>query len=399
MEFTVKLPTGSAIGRVVACLDGHLMPTVSAPPDAYGVKGSYFHEFMRAVGKDGPEVRDAALEAIPADDPARDLCTDLEVDKIPRGGHHEPAFAWNPDTGEARLLGENIQRAYEQHGADLTKEYVLSMDFAGVMQDRRGIVIDYKSGWQIVAAKDSWQLKDAAVQHAAVSGCDEIVAAHLIQRGDRPRWDIVEWGPMDLAGFREELRDLARRLRARGPQTYDTANVVEGDHCRYCPAFNRCPAKVGLVREMARAMDTSFVELRQVVSPENAAFVWRTLDQFDGIAKALRRQVEKLAEREPIDLDNGYVLRLAQGEPKDKVVDPRQALAYIGEAYDIEASLAAQSTNKTNIAAAMKGWARRTGRMTPSDAVDDAIKALRDRALIEKVCADEAVREVRKDRG
>lgn len=175
--------------------------------------------------------------------------------------------------------------------------------------------------------------------------------------------------------------------------------VIEGSWCVYCPAFNRCPAKVGLVREMVDAMTNGGALSSRpvdgaIVTADNAARVWRKLDAVESIAKRMREQIEKLAEQEPIDLGDGYELRLSEGEPKEKITQPSVVLALLGEWTDEVTAREAASTSKKAIATVVRGWARKVGEV-PAVVEERVFKALRAANLLEDKVGDEKVREVR----
>lgn len=393
------LPSASALPRSMGCPESNAMAGTVEATSSDAARGNTVHGFMYRISQDGPEGREAALALVPMDDPGRQACEDIDVTRVPRGGHLEPAFAWNPYTREGRLLGQNIGRAYEQY-IDRRMFYVGSADFFGLMVDRRGILIDYKTG-RPMPARDSWQLKGLAVMAAAVSGVDEIIATHLVVRGSSIFWDTVEWDALQLASFAEELAAHAGALRAL-PERLEPAmaNVVEGEWCKYCPSFTRCPAKVGLVREMVDAMSTGGALAKQTefeLTRQNAAFVWRQLDAYNAIEKRMRQQVEKFAEREPLDLGDGWELRAAPGEAREKVTRPADALKMLELHYDAETARAAAGATKTSILDAVKAWARRTG-ASLRGSESSALTLFREAGVLEKVEGDVKVREVKAGR-
>lgn len=394
-----KLPSASALDRAMACRSSEVIPHVEEAPNVYGEAGSTLHAFLERIGKEGPDARGAALDAIADDDPGKPLCEAFDVSMVPLGGHHELALAWNPDTDEGRILGEGIDRQYEAHGADRLREYVGSEDFGGILPGGRGLVLDYKSG-RPKRARESWQMRGLSVMKAAAAHVDEIIGAHIVVRGSgQPYWDWFEFDALMIASFKEEMRDLAADLRKR-PDVTDGRGlrVVEGDHCTYCPAFVRCPAKTALIHEMSVGL-----------APANATFdsievsaippLWLELDRYEAMIKRLRGQCEKVAERlGPIQLGNGYELRVAEGEPRDKITDAARAYALIVEHFDEQTARESIGMTKAALGRAAKGWAHRTGLATSSDAEDRIVGLLRREGAMERKSTDAKVREVKTGR-
>lgn len=390
----MKLPSASALQRAFACPESFALPQVEEVASVYAESGTTIHEMLRRIGKG--ESKEDILRDIPEDDPGRQACEDIDTDKVPRSGHHELALAWDPETGIGRMLGENIGRQYEKLGVDRSRELCGSVDYGGVLADRRVLVLDYKSGWQLIPARESWQLKFLSVAQADAAGADEAIAGHLVLRGTSVRWDVVEWDALALAGFRAELRQLVSDLQAmKSIEDLEHANVVEGVHCKYCPAHQRCPAKVGLVRHLVQlTMGPARVDAMTV---SEMAQAWRKLDAYDAVAKRLRAEIEKQAELAPLDLEDGYELRVAPGSPKDKVINPSQAIALLRTHFGEQTALEAVGTSKASIVGAAKSWARRTGTNLKA-AEERALALMRSEGVIEKTSAESAVREVRKGR-
>lgn len=364
MGAALVLPSGSAVDRAITCIDSEFItPRRITAPNPYSDHGNTVHTFIRAIGSGTP--RDEALAEISEDDPARQACEDFDVENIPAGGHFELALAWDFAAGKGRVLGENLGRAYEAAGADRSKEYVLSIDFGGVRQDRVGIIVDWKTGWTVKRAKDSWQLKLGAVAVADMHGLEEVVVAHLyLRNGTEPRWDIYEIDALELAAIRKALRALAQQLTDRRP----TGVLVEGEHCRYCPAFKACPAKTSHMRALAVMMQDdppnltglpAVVEGREIDGARARAAVL-LLERYDAAAKQAWKELEEYARMHPIDLGDGRVMKEAPGDERDKVIQAKQALATLAENCDQVASDKATTTTKKLLEEAAADFARRT---------------------------------------
>lgn len=387
-----QLPSASELQRAIACPASFATEGIVEEAGEAAQRGTTVHEFIRRV-LSGESV-EAALEAVPHDDPGRQLCEQLDTALLPQGGEQEVALAWNPATEEGRVLGHNIQRAYEAHGADRAAELVGSIDFAGMITPQRLVILDFKSGKR-TRADASWQLKGLGVMGAAAFGATEVLAGLGFIRGDRISWDFVELDALALGQARARLHEMCKALGQAHTIRFEQAPLAEGEHCFYCPAWKRCPAKTALVRKLSGIADGDHAWLP--VQPDQAAAAWRLLERYDEISKRARAELEQWAAREPIDLGDGRTLRLAPGEMRDHVLDGPGAIRALAEETDEACATAAIKTTKGAIEDAAAEYARRVD--VPIARVKKAvIEALRGRGLIAKVPGEQKVRIVRADR-
>ena len=151
------------------------------------------------------------------------------------GWSAEVAYAYDPQTGEARELGSGLQRDYSGAKAG---EMAMTMD-ARNMSDG-ALIIDWKTGKQANAerAKDHGQGKLLALAVARAHGLDAVAfeIVHVATTGitvDRALYDGFA-----LDDYAEELRDIDCRVRA-GQQEPNP-----GTHCHslWCPIVAGCPA-------------------------------------------------------------------------------------------------------------------------------------------------------------
>lgn len=378
----------SAVQRAISCPESFSLPQVEVESDDRAARGTTAHAFLRNV-LSGEMTREEALAMVPADDAGRGACEAAELSQLPRGGRHELAVAWDPVLDRARVLGKDIGRAYEEHGADREHELVGSIDLCGDLLDRRVFVFDFKTGRPQYSARDSWQLRAGAVIWSLLRGADEALVGHLIVNDD-VRWDLWEIDAIALADYKVQLRDLALRMKRQTRRAdLSEADVAEGGHCKYCPAWNRCPAKTGLVQHMSTIVRTGGTAA--YLQPATIATAWRMLDKYDEVAKKMRAEIEKHALRAPVDLGDGWELRSAPGEEKDVITDPVKAIMIVEREIGPKAMLKAASTSKRAITAACKAAGGQ-------EMVTRVLGKLRDSGCLEKRAAEEKVREVRKDR-
>lgn len=143
---------------------------------------------------------------------------------VPQDSQAEVAYALSPD-GTIRVLGHDIGRAYEEHGAG-PDDICGSVDVVGT--DR---VIDYKTGSPRGEAQESWQLRFAAIAAGV-----ERAEFHYVSEAGRVKVDRADYTEKRLAIDLNKLVQLARRKRS------DHAAPVYGAHCDelYCPARAMC---------------------------------------------------------------------------------------------------------------------------------------------------------------
>lgn len=399
------LPSASELDRAIGCPSSFAIPRIDAEPGEAALAGRTVHEFIRKVldGAD-PEL---VLESLDRDTPGRDLCEALDVAQLPRGGDQEVAVAWDPATCGSKLLGKNIDREYEQHGADRSMEITGSADFVGQRDAETLVVLDYKSGRR-TAAEQSWQLRWLAMVFAELYGARKVVAGLGFLRGSRIFWDWVELDALSFAATRAAMRRMVNAImtatKAEQPM------LREGSYCFFCPAWKRCAAKVGLIREMGNGIAiegqtlTGLVELPagqrlneeglREVNDAVVASLFLKVERWEAALKRVRAEAEAYAARRPIDLGDGRTLRLASGDYRDQVTSGPEAIRELSEVTDEECAGAAVRTTKGAIEEAVAGYAKRVG--TPIGKTKKAaIEHLRGRGLILKVPGEEKVRIVK----
>lgn len=147
------------------------------------------------------------------------------------GWRTEVAYAYNPTTGEGRILGYNIGREYEKHGLK-PGELAGSADIA-VLSGETVIVWDWKTGRTIGAGAQA-QLEWLGLFAARATGAwhAKVIALHVTETGVIE----TEWFLDDVALWRvaEQLRIDVNAIEDAWPQP--------GSHCDncYCGARANC---------------------------------------------------------------------------------------------------------------------------------------------------------------
>lgn len=253
------------------------------------------------------------------------------IDWFGREPRYEVALAWHPQTGEAKLLGENLQRGYEldapgwltgtadaltiQNGvvsvADLKTGHSQTRGSLGPPKDSYQLRTLAWLAWKMVEASQSVSLlNEEALWHPK-----RVRLAWFMQPDDgREPWiEDTEVAPDELEAW---ARKLARRVEAA--QAVVPA-AQPGEWCRFCPSFDACPAQGDALRRLAD-VDTP------IADDEVAAATYRALHdaerQVERAKTALALYVERRGE---VPMGGGKSLRLTRSTVRR--IDGAQALA------------------------------------------------------------------------
>ena len=212
--------TASKLDLAFSCAAYADMDYEEDPPGRAAVVGTAFHE-LASKGEHSQRLSTEEEEAL-----AKRFQGWLKhgLPLVPDASTSEAAYALSPD-GTVRLLGFDIGRSYDAHGAG-PDDICGSVDIVG-----DDSVIDLKTGSPRVSASESWQLRFAAIV-AGVSRAE----FHYVSEAGKVKVDAAEYpAGMQHADF-ELLVDLA--LRKRDGET----PAVYGSHCdsMYCPARTVC---------------------------------------------------------------------------------------------------------------------------------------------------------------
>lgn len=272
------ITTGSGLERAMECRASNVLDRVWAESSTYAERGTAIHSYLQRISDGATPDESLAL----VDDDHRDACEGLDLDGLQLDQlSAEVTFVIHLVTGQARILGQGLERDYAGVGPD---EVPLTIDLAGAdLTARRGKVADHKSGWsRRTRASDNWQIKGAAYALGAVYDLDEVDGELITHRDGRPpRRDRAVFDAADLLVARADLRELHTRTvadraaRAAGKHIEPT----EGSWCRYCPCAWSCPAKIGTLRLALAPSDDTY--------PITVADAGRALDMIAAGKKAL----------------------------------------------------------------------------------------------------------------
>jgi len=315
-----SLPTGSQIGRVMACIFSWLLVRFDRAVGAAAIAGTQAHdELFQTIEHGAPSPWDmGALLAWLVADGGK-----------PKG---ELALAYDAKADTAKALGQNIGREYAKHGADPFSQFCLSLD-AVAIQGSRARLLDLKTGR---SEGDPWQLKLGAVALARAFDLDEVIACFWYRDSSGLGIDRLmewRWGSMDLAGFAEELNQLQLTLEGAPP----AMGAKEGEHCTYCHSFAACPAKMNLARSLVAEATAPGVTMGAeftALTPAEAGLAWERLIQAEALVKHIRTGLEGYATQQPIQLSDGRQVRAVEAQ-RESILGP-VAYAVLAQAFNVE---------------------------------------------------------------
>lgn len=322
--------TGSGLERFMACRASAVLPRVYAESSTYAERGTAVHAHLERLANGvelaaslalAPEEHRAACEAVDLPALREDLRLSAEV-----------AFAYNPVTDTARVIGQSLERDYSSITAD---EIPLTMDVAG-MAGGVGIVRDYKTGHGYVRrTSNNWQMRGGAIAVARAFDLDQVDAQLVFVRDGRPvARDRAGFDAFGLAEISAELQAAWERAKAdrAAHAAGEHIPATEGSWCRYCPSAWSCPAKIGLIKSVL-ATDGD-----QAITPRDVAALLVRVDAGLKALEAVKTRIYNMAAVEPmlcgVDGDDEIWLGKRQVEGNEKL-DGAIAIAVAAEILGI----------------------------------------------------------------
>lgn len=330
------LPSASSLERASRCIGSAVLPKVENVTEAAD-KGKALHAFLARVVEVG---RDEAMQEVSPE--YRDLCAAIDTDMLPVTAVDvtaEVAFAYDPAKGTARMLGQNIDRAYSL--AEPT-EFMGTADVVCVGPGEL-FIGDYKTGMGFVTpARENWQLRFLALAASKVHNRTAVrVAIIRITEDGTPFSDSVDFDAVDLDGIAEDLRVLGRKVgEAQELAFLDRAPpVTTGAHCRYCKSLVYCPAQTALTKRLATDPDRVADDILAALTPESASAAWGRLKVVEEVVSRVREALYAFAREQPIHLPGGTVV--GPVETQRRVIDGRVAFSVLSERFGEDIATAA----------------------------------------------------------
>jgi Protein of unknown function (DUF2800) len=244
----------------------------------------------------------------------------------------EVAFTINVFTGAARELGCGINRDY----SGVTDDEVCGTTDAVGVGNGLMVIVDRKGHAEVERAIVNAQLHIAALTLSRIHRPANVVVA--IRYEAKPM-DVAEPDLIDLEGFALELRELvmATRLAIADSVMGKPLRLVEGDHCRYCPAFLAgCPAKGAFAKQAESGELMARVEaMIPFATPEDAARAYQLAENVAMFKKRLDAALYAYASETPIPVAPGRVFG-ARKKLGNEVLDADIVYATVREVYGQE---------------------------------------------------------------
>lgn len=339
--------TGSSIERADKCPASQVLPAVHST-NKYAEAGTVKHSFVNLIS-DGA-TKTEALAAMP--EKYREQCNDLPVDKMSLHLASEVAFAFDVKTGKAREIGRNINRNYNA-GPD---EICCTVDIVGVGENSV-LVKDFKGAHaDVTHPRENHQLLFGGLCAARAYGKDTatLVVTRLIDDTVKNVTAQIDGWGLDV--FASRLVGITQRVKEAKELVLNgkTPDVSEGKWCTYCPAFDSCPAKIGLLKAMIDGTEANKLENLLPLQLDLAPQVYQKWREMGVLYKRATSIVKAFASKHSIDLGDGkfYGEVISSAEKLDGDI----AYGYLQEEFDQET--ADKATGRTVTKKALKEVAR-----------------------------------------
>jgi hypothetical protein len=341
--------TGSGFGRAEACPASTFLPAVKEAGGAAAVHGNVVHRYLCLVSEVGAE---AALELMNLEH--REVCAAIDLEQLPhaqRGAWAaEVSVAWDWATG----AGREMARGSGRHEYDIGPTESAGTADLATLVDGRLVVLDVKSGFADLGPPgEALQLLFYAVGLAAAWGATEATVGFVYPDGRQSKTAHLD--AFDLAAAAERLRAVVERCRELEARYQADGHVTprSGEHCRYCPAFLRCPAKATLVRELAlQAASSDPTDLAPVLDADSVPQVLERLLAAEEVLARVRRVLEEWAATSPVRLPDGRIFGAV--EQSKESFDPDVGGSVLARLFGPEVAAKAVEVTKELTKAAVK---------------------------------------------
>lgn len=289
--------TGSALPRLAMCPPSGRLRQIKSN-GKWASHGQVVHAFLRRAKSVD---RKTALAEIPEEH--RRACASIDLERMPLDPEKfaaEVSYAYDIKTGRARFLGADLNREYK---GLLSTEIPCTLDVVGIDRSTATAwVYDYKSGWGwMPPARDHWQLIFGLL--CVTRAHDGVTGGHVeVLRTNDDGAGYHDWASFDEFDLAERAVGLQQLVKL----VDDTSvQVYEGAWCKYCPAFQDCDAKVGLIREFLRNPQEVEKRLSALITPDMAAEAHRLIEGFCAAGGRMKALLEGYAKEHPFDLPDG----------------------------------------------------------------------------------------------
>lgn len=293
--------TASGLQRIEKCPPSAVLPgVVDTNPQSWRDLGIAVHALLRDSILLG---RDAALAAVP--EAHREACAAIDLDSLtggnPQAWATEVAYSWHPESGPFELHRGRGDRDYSQAPSGAICG---TADLVGMADDgRRAVVLDLKTGFADLAPPaESLQLGFAAVSLARIVGAQQATVGFVRLINGEGVWRVAHLDVLAMGRIEDRLRAVLDSVAA-AEWVPEAVAPVMGTHCRYCPAFLRCPAQMSLARELGR--DAELEQPLPDLEHEDVPAILQRLERSEALLARIREHVEAYASSHPVRMPDG----------------------------------------------------------------------------------------------
>lgn len=205
----------------------------------------------------------------------------------------EQCYAYDPHTGVGRDLGTKGRKYSGAAKGEIPGTLDL-VSLTGGAKPTAARVIDWKSGFQWVSVNTA-QLAFGALAVASAFDLDEVDVVIVKIDAAKETYSVVSKtiDALALAEERQRVRDIVDQVdaaMARAASRLPLDVVESEDGCRYCPAFNACPAKATAIVQLGRLAGVELPDPDDVLTSDEAIAAAYTM------TKALEKWQERAAQ-------------------------------------------------------------------------------------------------------
>lgn len=314
--------SASALERLALCPASIAMPQVSEGSSG-AARGTRLHQALEALVRGWPRDMAAGLTADPEEaaliqavqweNAVGDLAADSRTPEVP----FLVTFREDgPGIASATRVTMAGPRAYPFHARF---QVAGTVDVLGwTSWDQRLVVVDWKTGGDVVSAVDNAQLRFAAV--AASQALEQEVTTVDVRiayvrpdgRVDVDRGTLGGYELLDAAHELEEICKRATRAHEARHLPISSLHLTPSPLCRHCPALRSCPAMVGAARHLLTSDPPSqevLVDKLRALSTDDLALAHQRKELLKTWLTRLDDAFDALATEEPLSVGDGYELR------------------------------------------------------------------------------------------
>jgi hypothetical protein len=343
-----QLESISSTKRVDECPPSAFLPVRVNGTSESAARGTQIHTFIADVLDKGLSKDQALLKLSPE---YHKTCHDLDLDKIRgdlTGVRFEVAYALDLESEMTRELGVYLERAYP---FTLPSEVRGSLDIEG-FKGLTPFVEDIKTGMWVGPAKDNWQLRFFTTVLMFKHNTDRAVGAiaYVQDNGEveleganftiKNAYECIE----DLKALRSKVSSLQAKYLSTGK-----VDLYPGEHCKYCPVFDTCPAQQALVATMVREMQHLAGKDIAALTPPELSLAWVMYESIKPNYLKVERALKDIARFRGIELSDGRTVK--QGIWEKREVNTKRVFALLrGSGVDEETIASCTSTVKIPVA-------------------------------------------------